>query len=402
MLRVGVFALCAADAVVVRGPLANAPGQAFEALGFMALIPEAIVAFLLSPVGFGLLRGFTIATSLAAAAGVHARITMGLATASFIAVQAIPRGIHGYITHPQLPLMLAALVLSLFPADEALRLWPRAPLRRETRDPRAVPLMIAVLICLGYVWIAAHRIAFGGLALFTSDSLSAWILRWNLPLPELDQQLGMRVIRSPLLASLAKWSFPLITLLELSAPLALVSRRFRQGFVPAMLSVHLGIFLLMHQSFSHLALLYIVFIDASRWSPRTLAPGSTGTVLFDGYCGLCNRFVDFLLRHDRGRRLRMAPLSGTTATRLAPGRAGGAPDSVVYVVGGRVLARSDAAIAALSQLGGLWSFVAVLGLVPRWLRDRIYDMVAVRRYRWFGQRDSCRLPGPGEQAWFLP
>jgi predicted DCC family thiol-disulfide oxidoreductase YuxK len=152
-------------------------------------------------------------------------------------------------------------------------------------------------------------------------------------------------------------------------------------------------------------LLYVLCLDAARWSPRGRLPDTQGNtpptlVLFDGVCGLCNRFVDTLLTHDRAQRLRFAPLQGTTAaayTHHAP-----ASDTVIVVEGDVVLMRSDAAITALTRLGGLWAFAALLGVVPVFVRDAVYAFVARHRLAWFGTREACRLPTPAERAVFLP
>ncbi len=152
-------------------------------------------------------------------------------------------------------------------------------------------------------------------------------------------------------------------------------------------------------------LLYVLCLDAARWSPRVRVPDAQGNtpptlVLFDGVCGLCNRFVDTLLTYDRAQRLRFAPLQGTTAaayTHHAP-----AADTVIVVEGPVVLMRSDAAITALTRLGGLWSFAALLGVVPVFVRDAVYAFVARHRLAWFGTREACRLPTAAERAVFLP
>lgn len=130
-----------------------------------------------------------------------------------------------------------------------------------------------------------------------------------------------------------------------------------------------------------------------------------GNILFfDGYCGLCNRFVDFLIARDRAGLLRFAPVSGSTAARLLPGEIppGEAPRSLVLWQGGRVLRRSDAALRALAGLGGPWRMTGILRVVPRGIRDALYDRVARNRYRWFGRRTTCRVPLETERARFLP
>lgn len=141
-----------------------------------------------------------------------------------------------------------------------------------------------------------------------------------------------------------------------------------------------------------------------EWYIPVMSSGHTSPphtlVFFDGVCGLCNGFVDFLLRHDRREALRFAPLQGPTAA-AHPGVPGDM-HSVVVVQASRVLVKSEAAIVVLGQLGGAWRLVSVARLVPRVVRDAIYDLIARNRYTWFGRRDACRLPEPHEARWFLP
>jgi predicted DCC family thiol-disulfide oxidoreductase YuxK len=132
-----------------------------------------------------------------------------------------------------------------------------------------------------------------------------------------------------------------------------------------------------------------------------------GVVLFDGVCGLCNRTVDFLLRADRRGRLRFATLQGPTAASLLGER--NLPldlQTVLYLrhrdgAAPELLDRSSAILAILRDLGGGWRAAAALRVVPRPLRDAVYRFVAARRYRWFGKRDTCRLPTPEERHRFL-
>jgi predicted DCC family thiol-disulfide oxidoreductase YuxK len=124
-------------------------------------------------------------------------------------------------------------------------------------------------------------------------------------------------------------------------------------------------------------------------------------IYFDGYCGLCNGFVDFVLARDRSRRFRFAPLQGTTATARFGDPGDVDPTTILLEDGGVVHERSTAALRIISQLGGPWSLLAVFRLVPRFIRDAVYDWVARNRYGWFGKRDTCRLPSPEERAVFL-
>ena len=132
-------------------------------------------------------------------------------------------------------------------------------------------------------------------------------------------------------------------------------------------------------------------------APRATAdPAAHPILLFDGVCNLCHGTVRFVLEHDRAARFRYAPLQSELARALlAPhGLDAGALDTVVLVDAAGAHVRSDGALRTLRALGAPWSWLAVLALVPRPLRDAVYDFVARHRYRWFGKKDACPLPKP--------
>ena len=136
---------------------------------------------------------------------------------------------------------------------------------------------------------------------------------------------------------------------------------------------------------------------------------SNPIVLYDGVCGLCNRSVQFLLKHDKAGRFRFASLQSDFAEKVL-GRHGLDPKDLdtLHVVenfeqpGERVLQRSDAVLRAARKLGGIWSPLAAVGtVVPRPLRDLVYRFVARNRYRVFGKYDTCMLPDPKQRSRFL-
>lgn len=125
-------------------------------------------------------------------------------------------------------------------------------------------------------------------------------------------------------------------------------------------------------------------------------------VYFDGVCNLCNRVVDFLIRHDRHRRYRFASLQGETARRrLPPALIGPNLETIVLEQGSELRFRSDAALAIVTGLGGAWRLFGALRVFPRALRDWLYQWVVRNRFRRFGQRDMCRLPSVEERSFFL-
>jgi len=138
----------------------------------------------------------------------------------------------------------------------------------------------------------------------------------------------------------------------------------------------------------------------------SIAPGRH-VLLYDGLCGVCNRFNRFVLDRDaRGRFVYAALQSPTARALLAPH--GAAPDDLdtVWVIardahGERALARSDAIFFVLRELGGFWRALALLRVLPRPLRDLGYRAFARARYRLLGRHETCPLPRPGEAERFL-
>jgi predicted DCC family thiol-disulfide oxidoreductase YuxK len=134
-------------------------------------------------------------------------------------------------------------------------------------------------------------------------------------------------------------------------------------------------------------------------------------LLFDGVCNLCNWGVGFILRHERrglsaDGRMRFAPLQSVAASRLLAGAGVSDPASlgetmIVIDTNGRVLTRSDAAARIARTLRSPWRWAAAARVLPRFVRDRLYGLVARNRYRWFGKRDSCMMPTEALRARFL-
>lgn len=130
-------------------------------------------------------------------------------------------------------------------------------------------------------------------------------------------------------------------------------------------------------------------------------------LLYDGDCGFCAGSVQFLLRHepaDRRHLLTFAPLQGQLgqSVRSQPG-VQVPSESVLWVRGtdGAVLSRSDAALEALDHLGGGWRLLAAAGrLVPRVVRDAVYDAIARRRFTLAAP--ACLVPPDAQRARFLP
>ena len=131
-------------------------------------------------------------------------------------------------------------------------------------------------------------------------------------------------------------------------------------------------------------------------------------ILYDGVCGLCDRSVRFVLRHDQRGFFRFAALQGHFAAKaLAHHGKDAAQLEAMCVIAGEksrpeeLLCKSDATIFVLRQLNWPWKAAVLLKIVPRGLRDRAYDWIARRRYRILGKLEQCPTPSAAERDRFI-
>ena len=135
---------------------------------------------------------------------------------------------------------------------------------------------------------------------------------------------------------------------------------------------------------------------------------SEAIVLYDGVCGLCNRAVQFLLKKDRHDRLQFASLQSEFAAGLLK-RHGLDPKGLdtVYAVlnygkpNETLLAKGDAFLFFAKAIGGIWNVARVGRILPRPVRNWLYDFIARHRYQVFGKSESCMLPDPKQRHKFL-
>jgi predicted DCC family thiol-disulfide oxidoreductase YuxK len=126
-------------------------------------------------------------------------------------------------------------------------------------------------------------------------------------------------------------------------------------------------------------------------------------VIFDGVCNLCNASVDFVIRHDPQGVFKVSANQHETGQRILREQ-GVDPhevDTVFLYEGGTLYRRSTAALRIVRHLGLPWSLLYGLVIIPAPLRDFVYRGIARNRYRWFGKKETCRLPTADERARFL-
>jgi len=126
-------------------------------------------------------------------------------------------------------------------------------------------------------------------------------------------------------------------------------------------------------------------------------------VLFDGVCGLCDRFVQFVIRHDREGIVRFAPLQSELAKDLL--RGAGLPveglSFIVVIEGKNSFIKSAAVLEIFRYLPGVWSTFAMLRYIPFAISDVVYDLTARNRYALFGKYDACVIPSESQKSRFL-
>jgi predicted DCC family thiol-disulfide oxidoreductase YuxK len=122
-------------------------------------------------------------------------------------------------------------------------------------------------------------------------------------------------------------------------------------------------------------------------------------ILYDGVCVFCSRWTRFIAARDRQQRFRFTAIQSAYGTRLAEafGIDPKDPDTNAVIHGGVAYFKSDAALTVLSNLPG-WGWTRALRLVPKLLRDAVYNLVARNRYRMFGKYDECFLPDAAFRA----
>jgi len=126
-------------------------------------------------------------------------------------------------------------------------------------------------------------------------------------------------------------------------------------------------------------------------------------LFFDGLCGLCNSSVDFVMKRDTRDVFRYAPLQGDTAAEHLAERDREDLDSVVLKTADGLYRHTSAVVRILWKLPGIWPFLGtLLWLIPRPIRNVGYRLVAKNRYRFFGKKETCRLPTPEEIGRLLP
>jgi predicted DCC family thiol-disulfide oxidoreductase YuxK len=128
-------------------------------------------------------------------------------------------------------------------------------------------------------------------------------------------------------------------------------------------------------------------------------------IFFDGVCNLCNASVQRVIRNDRRRRFRFAPLQGVTAQEMFEDKDIDLQNAntLILLQEGKLYTRSTAALLVAKQMDGLWPLLYYSTIwIPPFIRDEVYNLIARNRHKWFGKQESCWLPSGELRELFLP
>ncbi len=298
------------------------------------------------------------------------------------------------ISNPSIPYVgLLLLLLTLVPDGEPWRWRGKKVAPQDWKMPVGVWVAAWVLMAAGYT--------FSGVVKLASPS-------W------LDGSAFGHLINNPLARpgwfrdtalGFPEWTKAVLTWGALAAEIAFLplclTRRGRAWAWFAMVGMHLGILLVVDFADLTMGMLMLhAFTFDPAWFPARAKIGRRPVLFYDGDCGLCNAVVRFLLREDDGAVLRFAPLQGPTGQKLL--KRAGLPtedfDSIVFtpdIDGERRYLRTRGVIGVLDTLGGVWRVIAwTAWLVPGFLRDIAYKIVARTRYAFFGAYKPSPLPDP--------
>ncbi len=126
-------------------------------------------------------------------------------------------------------------------------------------------------------------------------------------------------------------------------------------------------------------------------------------ILFDGVCNFCNASVNFIIDRDVTKRYKFTSLQSDVGQSIleATNKNKHDFDTLYFVENGKLLQKSQAALAIAKGLGSFWALLVVFDILPRFLLDLCYDMIAKNRYRFFGKSDACRMPTQDMKERFL-
>ena len=136
----------------------------------------------------------------------------------------------------------------------------------------------------------------------------------------------------------------------------------------------------------------------------TNIPGGKHIILFDGICNFCNDSIRFVMKRDKNDLYRYASLQSELGKQMTAERGidTSKVDSIILVAPGEAyFLKSDAALQISKNLNGLYPLLSMFLIIPKGIRNYVYDTIARNRYKWFGKKDECPIPSADERSKFL-
>ncbi len=126
-------------------------------------------------------------------------------------------------------------------------------------------------------------------------------------------------------------------------------------------------------------------------------------ILFDGVCNLCNASINFIIKRDKKRIFRYTPLQSNEGKKLLDKYSliSNELNTVILIEENTVYTKSTAFIEITKSLSGAWKIARILKIIPKNIRDFLYDIIAGKRYKWFGKRNECIIPNENYKDLFL-
>ncbi len=131
--------------------------------------------------------------------------------------------------------------------------------------------------------------------------------------------------------------------------------------------------------------------------------GTKSIILFDGVCNLCNGFVQFIIKHDRAAQFKFGMLQSEQAAKILAAYPlnNQTMNSVVLLENGKLFTKSTAALRIARKLDGGWRMCYAFIILPAFMRDAVYALIAKYRYSVFGKKASCMVPNADLKRRFI-
>ena len=126
-------------------------------------------------------------------------------------------------------------------------------------------------------------------------------------------------------------------------------------------------------------------------------------IIFDGICNLCCGWIQYLIRIDKTMKFRFVSIQSERGQKLLNviHENDKMTESIIYLKENKSFRESSAVLEILTDIGGVWKLIAVLKLIPKPIRNKLYQLIAKKRYHYFGKRTTCLLPSPENKKRFL-